>query len=109
MATVDKNNIYINNCSNCEAVYFDESKRPLKSRSDKHKSSFKNCDSENSEVAKHCWKVDHKFNWNEKKVLDGQNRFIPRKIKETMHFLKNPNQPSNISHILPNVWLPNLQ
>ena len=35
VATEDKNNmVYEINCSNCEAVYFDESKRSLKSHSD---------------------------------------------------------------------------
>ena len=29
--------VYEINCSNCEAVYFGESKRSLKSRSDEHK------------------------------------------------------------------------
>ena len=37
VATEDKNNIvYEIECSNCEAVYFGESKRSLKSRSDEH-------------------------------------------------------------------------
>ena len=37
-ATADKSNIaYEIECTNCEAVYFGESKRSLKSRSDKHK------------------------------------------------------------------------
>ena len=30
-------------CSNCEAVYFGESKRSLNSRSDEHKRSVRNC------------------------------------------------------------------
>ena len=38
VATEDKNNIvYEIDCSNCEAVYFGESKQSLKSRSDEHK------------------------------------------------------------------------
>ena len=47
VATEDKNNIvYEIHCSNCEAVYFNKSKRSLKSRSDEHKRSFRNfyCD-----------------------------------------------------------------
>ena len=36
--TEDKNNIsYVVDCRNCEAFYFGESKRSLKSRSDEHK------------------------------------------------------------------------
>ena len=42
VATEDKNNIvYEIDCSNCEAVYFGESKRSLKSRSDEHKRSVR--------------------------------------------------------------------
>ena len=40
LTTEDKINIvYETDCSNCQAVYFAESKRSLKSRSDEHKRS----------------------------------------------------------------------
>ena len=39
-----KNIVYEIDCSNCEAVYFGESKRYLKSHSDEHKRSIRNCD-----------------------------------------------------------------
>ena len=56
IATEDKNNIaYDIDCSNCQAVYFGESKQSLKSRSDEHKRSVRNCDSDKNEIAKHCW------------------------------------------------------
>ena len=45
VATEDKNNIvYEIDCSNCESVYFGKSERSLKSRSDEHKKSVRNCD-----------------------------------------------------------------
>ena len=63
VATEDKNNIvYEIDCSNCEAVYFGESKRSLKSRSDERKRSARNCDCDKNEIAKHCWEADHNFN-----------------------------------------------
>ena len=78
-ATEDKNNIvYKINCSNCEAVYFGESKRSLKSRSDEHKRSVRNCDCDQNEIAKHCWEADHYFNGDQKKVIDRESRLIPR-------------------------------
>ena len=58
--------------------------------------------------AKHCWEADHNFNWDQKKVIDKENRFIPTNIKETIHYLKNPNQINKISYMLPEIWLPNL-
>ena len=110
VATEDRNNIvYENDCSNCEAVYFSESKQSLKSHSDEHKRSVRNCDCDKNEIAKHCWEADHNFNWDQKKVIDRESRLIPWKIKETIHSLKNPNHINKISYMLPEIWLPNLQ
>ena len=89
VATEDKNNIvYDMNCSNWEAVYFGESKRSLKSRSDEHKRSVRNCDCDKNEIAKQYWE-DHNFNWDQKKVIDRESKLTLRKIKETIHSLKN--------------------
>ena len=45
VATEDKNDIvYEIDSSNCQAVYFDESKQSLKSCSDEHKRSVRSCD-----------------------------------------------------------------
>ena len=45
-----------------------------------------------------------------RKLLIGrESRLIPRKIKETIHSLKNPNHISKISYMLPEIWLPNLR
>ena len=55
VATEDKNNIVHEiDCSISEAVYFGESKRSLKSRSDKYKRSVKNFDFDKNEIVKHC-------------------------------------------------------
>ena len=50
--------------------------------------------------------VDHNFNCDQKKVIDKESRFIPRKIKETIHCLRNPNHINKISYMLPERWLP---
>ena len=110
VAKEDKNNVvYEINCSNCQAVYFGESKRSLKSRSDEHKRSIKNCDCDKNEIAKLCWEADHNFNWDQKQVIDRESRLIPRKIKETIHALKNVDHINKISYMLPKIWLLNLQ
>ena len=99
VATEYKNNIvYEIDCSNCQAVYFGESKQSLKLRSDEQKRSVRNCDCE----------ADHNFNWDQKKVIDRESRLILRKIKETIHSLKNPNHIDKISYMLPEIWLPNI-
>ena len=71
--------------------------------------SVRNCDCDKNEIAKHCWEADHNFNWDQKKVVDRESRLIPRKIKETIHSLKNPNHINKISYMLPEIWLPNLR
>ena len=48
-------------------------------------------------------------NWDQKKVTDRESRLIPRKIKETIDFLKNLIHINKISYMLPEIWLPNLQ
>ena len=53
--------------------------------------------------------ADHNFNWDQKKVVDRESRLTPRKIKETIHSLKNPNHINKISYMLPEIWLPNLR
>ena len=52
-------------------------------------------------ITKNCWEADHNFSWNQKKDLDRESRLIPRKIKETMHFLKNPNHINKITYMFP--------
>ena len=64
VATEVKNNfVYEIDCSNCEAVYFGESKWSLKLRTDEHKRSVRNCNCGKNEIAEHCWEADHNFNW----------------------------------------------
>ena len=74
-------------------------------QSDEDKRSIKNCDSEKSETEK---EEDHNFNWDQKKIIDGESRLIPRKIKEVMHHLKDPNHINKVSHMFPEIGLPNL-
>ena len=99
---------YFTGTFNIQQIYT-HSKRSLKSRSDEHKRSVRNCDCDKNEIAKHCWEADHNFNWDQKKVIDRESRLIPRKIKETIHSLKNPNHINKISYMLPEIWLPNLR
>ena len=101
--------VYEIDCSNCQAVHFGKFKWSLKLHSDEHKRSVSNCHCDKNEIAKHCWEADHNFNWDQKKVIDRESRLIPRKIKETIHFLKNPNHINTISYTLPEIWLPNLR
>ena len=44
-----------------------------------------------------------------KENVDRESRLNPRKIKETIHSLKNPNHINKISYMLPEIWPPNLR
>ena len=68
--------VYEIDCSNCEAVYFGEAKRSIKSRSDEHKRSVRNCDCDKNEIEKHCWEADHNLSWDQKKFVDRESRLI---------------------------------
>ena len=104
VATEDeKKTVYEIDRINCETVYFGESKRSLKSCSDEHKRSVRNCYCDKNKIGKHCWEADHNFNWDQKKVIDGEIRLIPKNIKETIHFLKNPNHINKIYYMLPEI------
>ena len=61
-----------------------------------------------NEVAEHCWEADHDFSWDQKKNADRENRLTPRKNKETICSLKNPNHIHQISYMFTEIWLPNL-
>ena len=75
VATEHKNNVvYEIDCSNCEAVYFSESKRSLQSRSDEHKRSVRNSDCDKNEIANYCWETDYNFSWDQKKDVDRESR-----------------------------------
>ena len=90
---------------NCEAAYFGESKLYLKLSSNEHKRSVRNCDCKKNKIAKHCWEADNNFSWDQKNILDRENSLIPRKIKETIYSLKNPNHINKISYMLPETCL----
>ena len=47
-----------------------------------------------------CWEADHNFSWDRKKSVDRENNLIPRKIKETIHVLKNPNHINKIFYMV---------
>ena len=72
-----------------------------------NKRSVRNCDCDKNKITKHCWEAYHNFSWNQKKVIDREGRLIPRKIKETILSLKNPNYINKIFYMLPEIWLSN--
>ena len=44
---------------------------------------------------KNCWNADPSLSWDQNKVYDRESRSFPRKIKETVHTLKNADHINN--------------
>ena len=59
-------------------------------------------------LQKSSYEEDHNFNWGQKKFVDSENRLLPRKMKKTIHFLKNINHINKISYMSSVIWFPNL-
>ena len=72
------NIVYQVDCSNCEAVYFGESKQPLKSHSYVSKVSATNCNCENNEIEKDYWEAKDIFSWDQKIVARKAGWFLGR-------------------------------
>ena len=59
--------------------------------------------------ANHCWKYNHDFHWENKKIMDYETNTTTRKIKETIHSLSNNSHINGISYRLPHIWFPALK
>ena len=56
-------------------------------------------------IANHSWKLDHKFDWENKITIDREQNWRVRKIKETIHSISDKNHINSISYSLPEIWL----
>ena len=105
-----RNNIvYKYDCKDCEAVYFGESKRTIAERTKEHTRAVRAADTRRYKTADHCWKYNHDFDWENKKIMDYDTNTTTRKIKETIHSFSNDNHINGISYKLPHIWLPALK
>ena len=60
-------------------------------------------------TAKHCWKYNHDFDWNNKRVLDFEKNWKTRIIKEAIYSEENKQHINGVSFRLPTIWKPILQ
>ena len=66
-------------CKDCEAVYFGESKRTLEERTEEHTRAVRAAGTKRYETADHCWKYNHDFDWEDKKIMDYKAKTTTRK------------------------------
>ena len=112
VARENKNNIFCEiDCRNCKSVYFWWIQTLFKTAFRWTQKVVRNCDCEKNETAKSCWEADSKFSWDQEKVPNRKSRLVLRKMKETIHSLKNRNHVNKISYIisLSEIWLPSLR
>lgn len=103
-----KNCIYSIKCE-CEGEYIGETKRPLKVRITEHKRNTKNGETTSSKLAKHAWENDHKFKWEEAKILHHESHYYKRKFVEGA-LIKLHEKPISQSSIdVRPLWIPLLK
>ena len=65
-----------------------ETKRTLNIRAEGHITAIKSA-SKRSHTAEHCWKCNHDFDWEHKKILDFEKNWKTRTIKEAIYSEEN--------------------
>ena len=79
--------IYYIECQNCEATYVGETERPLKIRLSEHKRPTNT----SSKVQLHLKEnKKHSVNWEKIKILDREQDYYDRGIKEAIHIQRHP-------------------
>ena len=72
-----------------------ETKRTLNIRAEEHITAIKSA-SKRSHTAEHCWKYNHDFDWEHKKVLDFEKNWKTRIIKEAIYSEENKHRINGI-------------
>ena len=73
--------------------------RKLAEGTKEHTRVVRAADTRRYEIADHCWKYNHDFDWENKKIMDYEANTTRRKIKETVHSLSNNNHINGISEL----------
>ena len=85
MATCLKGVSYRVPCKECDAVYIGETLRNLEERLKEHKRHVEKSDLKGSAIAEHVLKTGHSIAWDKAQVIDYEQRWGARKIKESLH------------------------
>ena len=104
MPSKRRNNIVFKyDCKDCEVFHFGESKQTIVERTKEHTRALRTADTRRYKTADHCWKYNHDFDWENKKIMDYEADTATRKIKKTIHSLSNNNHINGISYRLPHI------
>ena len=89
---LQKGVVYSVPCYDCNSVYIGETLRNLETRLQEHRRHTEKCDHQRSAVAEHSVFEDHRINWDGARVLDREQAWRPRKIKEALHIVRQGHQ-----------------
>ena len=80
-----KSVIYKVPCMECDAVYIGETLRNLDERLKEHKRHVEKKSAKGSAIAEHVIKSGHEIAWDRAEVIDYEQKWGARKIKESLH------------------------
>jgi len=84
--TLKKNVVYKICCTDCDASYVGQTGRLLKTRISEHQSyTRRNTNTASSVIASHGTHLNHKFDWNNVRVLDTERFYYKRLVSEMIH------------------------
>ncbi|KAJ8914806.1 hypothetical protein NQ315_014551 [Exocentrus adspersus] len=105
----EKNCIYQIPCQ-CGKHYIGETSRPLDVRIKEHKNYVRNYQVDRSNLAQHVWDNHHQINWKEASIIQKEQNFGKRKLKESACIqLNGDNCFSGETLSLNRTWLPLLK
>jgi len=82
---MNKNVVYKLTCKNCDVAYVGQTKRKLNTRIAEHKKDINKKTSYHSVITEHRIEYDHKFDWENPKILDIEQHYHKRLISEMMN------------------------
>ena len=95
-------------CKDCALEYAGETLRNLKVRLSEHRRHTEGCDVGRSAVADHAVECDHRIDWDGAIVLDVEQAWRMRKIKEALHIAQQGSERSLMNKdngwYISNIW-----
>ena len=97
--------VYCIPCQDCDEVYVGETGRTLNIRQKEHKRHLFNGNTEDSAVAAHAHQEVHDIDWENTFVLDYDDNFFKRKVKEALLIRQKNNFNQDSGLAVSPIWL----
>jgi len=99
--------IYEVPCMDCDKSYIGETGRSLQKRLTEHKAAVRKGVSKNG-IAVHVQKHDHRVDWEAARIIDQEQRYWPRRIREAIHIANKNGLSTNLDCGLniDSIWSP---